>query len=500
MQKIFTSLVLAFSSLAAMATNYSDVMTVKINGEIASNATTTISVDKQGDGSYKLKLADFTLTGGGNSIPVGTINITASGVDKGKYTLLHAKQDIQIENGSTGEGWIGPSLGAVPVSLLAKQTADKLYAVISINFQSLDIQVQFGGGYQVPNSDFELFTASNGEPDRWHSFKSASGGYASMVGENNHISVSNLTRPGSTGTHSVEIKAIKKTYFFVVTVLANGTLTTGRINAGATSAKDKKNNSFLDMSKADKDANGDPFYTPLVGRPDKLDLWVKFKQGKPNSGHPYATAKAVITDGTYYQLPEDKTYTNKMAEAITNTIESKGNEWQHLSIPFNYVNASVEPKAVLVTISTNATPGEGSNNDLLYVDDLSFVYDFGVKKISVKGEELSGFNEATTEYTYSKVAGITADDIAVETVGHGTIVHKEVAGAKATIVVASDDLLQNRVYTLNLTTGIDEVATVPNNNTVVIYDLNGVRVSDMNRSGVYILKDGKGNTRKVVKN
>ena len=189
-----------------------------------------------------------------------------------------------------------------------------------------------------------------------------------------------------------------------------------------------------------------------------------------------------------------------MAEAITNTIESKGNEWQHLSIPFNYVNASVEPKAVLVTISTNATPGEGSNNDLLYVDDLSFVYDFGVKKISVKGEELSGFNEATTEYTYSKVAGITADDIAVETVGHGTIVHKEVTGAKATIVVASDDLLQNRVYTLNLTTGIDEVATVPNNNTVVIYDLNGIRVSDMSRSGVYILKDGKGNTRKVVKN
>ena len=188
-----------------------------------------------------------------------------------------------------------------------------------------------------------------------------------------------------------------------------------------------------------------------------------------------------------------------MAEAITNTIESKGNEWQHLSIPFNYVNASVEPKAVLVTISTNATPGEGSNNDLLYVDDLSFVYDFGVKKISVKGEELSGFNEATTEYTYSKVAGITADDIAVETVGHGTIVHKEVAGAKATIVVASDDLLQNRVYTLNLTTGIDEVPTTFDDS-VVIYDLNGIRVSDMSRRGVYILKDGKGNTRKVVKN
>ena len=68
MQKIFTSLVLALSSLATMATNYSDVMMVKINGQVVSNTTTTISVDKQGDGSYKLKLADFTLTGGGNNI------------------------------------------------------------------------------------------------------------------------------------------------------------------------------------------------------------------------------------------------------------------------------------------------------------------------------------------------------------------------------------------------------------------------------------------------
>ena len=494
MQKIFTSLVLALSSLVTMATNYSDVMMVKINGQVVSNTTTTISVDKQGDGSYKLKLADFTLTGGGNSIPVGTINITASGVDKGKYTLLHAKQDIQIENGSTGEGWIGPSLGAVPVSLLAKQTADKLYAVISINFQSLDIQVQFGGGYQIPNSDFELFTASNGEPDRWHSFSSVITGWLTYLAKGQQTEKSTDVRPGSTGTTSLRVYARS-----IIGVVANGTVTTGRLNAGAMSPSSTSNNSFLDMSKKDKDVNGYPYYTPLVGRPDKLDLWVKFKQGKPNSGHPYATAKAVITDGTYYQLPEDKTYTNKMAEAITNTIESKGNEWQHLSIPFNYVNASVEPKAVLVTISTNATPGEGSNNDLLYVDDLSFVYDFGVKKISVKGEELSGFNEATTEYTYSKVAGITADDIAVETVGHGTIVHKEVAGAKATIVVASDDLLQNRVYTLNLTTGITEVPTTFDDS-VMIYDLNGIRVNDMNRRGVYILKDGKGNTRKVVKN
>ena len=275
-------------------------------------------------------------------------------------------------------------------------------------------------------------------------------------------------------------------------------MTTGRLNAGSATASNAKNNSFLDLSNTDKDGNGDPFYTKLSGRPDSLSLWVKFKQGKPSAGHPYATAKAVITDGTYYQLPENKTYNNKMAEAINNEIADTKGEWKRLSIPFSYVNNSITPKAILVTLSTNTDAGEGSGSDELYVDDLELVYNFGVEGISIKGQALANFAENTTDYTHA-AGNITADDITVKTKGQGMLVAKTVENGKATVLVASNDLSKYRLYTINVTTGIDNLPSVEDNKQVEIYTLDGVRVNKANRTGVYIIKDAQGKTRKVVK-
>ena len=44
-------------------------------------------------------------------------------------------------------------------------------------------------------------------------------------------------------------------------IIANGTVTTGRINAGSPVAADAKNNSYSDITMTDVDANGDPFYS-----------------------------------------------------------------------------------------------------------------------------------------------------------------------------------------------------------------------------------------------
>lgn len=89
--------------------------------------------------------------------------------------------------------------------------------------------------------------------------------------------------------------------------IANGTITTGRINTGSMTAADPSNHSWLDLSRTDVDANGDPFHAILNGQPDSIAAWVKFKQNKPVADFPYATISAVITDGTYYQDPEDNT-------------------------------------------------------------------------------------------------------------------------------------------------------------------------------------------------
>ena len=484
MKRFFTALFVVLGAYTTFAKTYTGKLVVTVNGEVLSNKTASIDVDQQGDGTYKLSLTNFTISVGGQELNVGTINIPATPYTLGNTHLLQANRGVQIEK-----------LGTVPINLLAQENADNLHANIDINFNGMPIKVLFGEGYQVPNSNFENFGASK-EPNRWHSFQSVTGTFASSAKTDAAIS-SDQTRPGSAGKSCVLIKSREISFIFF-SVIANGTLTTGRLNAGSSTASNAKNNSFLDLSNTDKDGNGDPFYTELSGRPDSLSLWVKFKQGKPSAGHPYATAKAVITDGTYYQLPENKTYNNKMAEAINNEIADTKGEWKRLSIPFSYVNNSITPKAILVTLSTNTDAGEGSGSDELYVDDLELVYNFGVEGISIKGQALANFAENTTDYTHA-AGNITADDITVKTKGQGMLVVKTVENGKATVLVASNDLSKYRLYTINVTTGIDNLPSVEDNKQVEIYTLDGVRVNKANRKGVYIIKDAQGKTRKVVK-
>ena len=485
MKRFFTALFVVLGTVTTFAKTYTGKLMVTVNGEVLSNKTASIDVDQQGDGTYKLSLTNFTISVGGQELNVGTINIPATAYTLGNARLLQSNRGVQIEK-----------LGTVPINLLAQENADNLHANIDINFNGMPIKVLFGEGYQVPNSNFENFGASK-EPNRWHSFQSVTGTFASSAKTDAAIS-SDQTRPGSTGKSCVLIKS-REIDFWFFSVIANGTLTTGRLNAGSSTASNAKNNSFLDLSNTDKDGNGDPFYTELSGRPDSLSLWVKFKQGKPSAGHPYATAKAVITDGTYYQLPEEKGKTyKKMAEAINNEIADTKGEWKRLSIPFSYVNNSINPKAILVTLSTNTDAGEGSGSDELYVDDLELVYNFGVEGISIKGQALANFAENTTEYTHI-VGNATADDITVKTKGQGMLVAKTVENGKATVLVASNDLSKYRLYTINVTTGIDNLPSVEDNKQVEIYTLDGVRVNKANRKGVYIIKDAQGKTRKVVK-
>ena len=493
MKRFFTVLFVVLGAYTTFAKTYTGKLVVYINGNIADNSTATINVDQQGDGTYKLSLANFSINLEGQKQGVGTINIPATPFTQGSTKLLQANTKVKIEEGSTTGPWIGPVLGEVPINLLAQESGNKLNANIGIDFQGMTIKVVFGEGYQVPNGDFETFGGKNNEPNRWHSFESVVTSWLTGAAKGQQTRESMDVRPGSSGKKSVLVFSRD-----VIIATANGTLTTGRLNAGSISASSTSNNSFLNLSNKDKDVNGDPFYTELSGRPDSLTLWVKFKQGKPSADHPYATAKAVITDGTYYQLPEDKTYKNKMAEAINNEIADTKGEWKRLSIPFKYVNNSIDPKAILVTLSTNADAGEGSGSDELYVDDLELVYNFGVEGISIKGQALANFAENTTEYTHA-TGNITANDIMVKTKGQGMLVAKTVENGKATVLVASNDLSKYRLYTINVTTGIDNLPSVEANKQVEIYTLDGVRVNNTNRKGVYIIKDAQGKTRKVVK-
>lgn len=230
---------------------------------------------------------------------------------------------------------------------------------------------------------------SSQEPDGWHSFMSGKPGNKTLgkACQNTHTYISDEKRPGSTGSQSVKLTSGIVTVGGIVweiSVPANGTLTTGRLIAGAVDANDPKNNSTSDPSSTEKDGAGNPFYAPLAARPDSIVAWVKFKQGtlsKENQKYKYATISAIIHNNTKYQDPEDKTYNNVVAKAKNAQIESNGFTWQRISIPFDYESYkanNAEPHNILITISTNAEPGiastDANNPDVMYIDDVELVY------------------------------------------------------------------------------------------------------------------------------
>lgn len=512
MKKVFTLLVSALMATASFATDFTDNLTVTVNGTAMPAIQSTISVTENADGTYKFALNNFKfmMMSLGNIVMDNIAATTNNGV-----TTLKTAQDVTL------------SLGTMPISLMAEMADGKLYALIDIYYPLLKqtIHVVFGSnsnmGYQLKNSGFEdwhtatltsfMGTASGDEPNNWHdmlscSYDNAVIGY--MAAYNPFVFKTDTIRPGSTGKHAALLRSLDFGF-----TIANGTVTTGRLNAGSTTAEDLSNHAYLDMSKTDKDSNGDPFYQTIGGTPDSVAVWMAFKQGTPNASYPYATLSAALTDGTYYQDPDTIAYNNVRALAkdttVATTFTTGAPVWKRVAVPFNMIDANVEGKALLLTMATNANPGKGST-DSLYVDDLSLIYNTPiVEDIAYKGTTISGFKAATTRYTINNAGVVSLDDITVKTSGAiGARVYKEIrqsgADAVVTVSVYSGDLSTSQVYTLTFTgatTGVRavEVGDVKaDGQPVEIYSVNGQRVGSMQPGQVYIVRQGN-KTVKVVK-
>ncbi len=299
-------------------------------------------------------------------------------------------------------------------------------------------------GYQIKNSGFENFK-SDGEPFAWHGFASATGTWANLA-------------PGklnkSTDSHSGTYSAMM-TSGSLFGKVGNGTMTTGRLNAGSTTPSSTENCSKMDISNTATDDNDDPFYTIMHGRPDAIKFWTKFT---PKNSSYRASMSAIITDGTAYQDPENTTYNNKLATAkdLTNIAMSAG--WVEHTVDFNYINTNLTGRALLVTFSTSSTPGGGAGGDVLYVDDISLVYNAAITDIKVKGEALEGFSQDVHEYNFELADGETFADADIDATyvsPHAYLVKKafqtEDGGYKLIMAVVSNDFNTVKMYTINYT-------------------------------------------------
>lgn len=224
--------------------------------------------------------------------------------------------------------------------------------------------------YQLTNSDFEeweevSYSSNSGyEPVNWSSFLDGTGtstcmkyaAYCQLYQETSEL------RPGTTGKSSAKLTSRAVKVLGVTLAVAQGNLTNGCVNMGSTSATDANGNyNYINESRSDQSMK-------FTGHPDAAHVWVKF------SGSKKGNVELLLTTKGYYQSPDGNTQTATLvAKAQNNTISSDANNWQELTIPFTY-SSTADPYYSLVNISTSATPGEGSESDYMYVDDLEMLY------------------------------------------------------------------------------------------------------------------------------
>ena len=202
------------------------------------------------------------------------------------------------------------------------------------------------------------------EPVHWHSGGTATGTWAGFL--SSQIEQSTHARPGSTGSKSVKLFPES-----VLGVTANGTITNGRMNAGSMSATGSGNYNYTQRAES-------AFNTPISQLPDSLTVWVCFRS---QSTTDKAQVKAVVHGNADYKLIANGTeepaemHVATAVQSFTRTSPANGAyNWCRLSIPFNNSGPCTDVRYILMTATTNETPGTGSTEDDLFVDDVLLIY------------------------------------------------------------------------------------------------------------------------------
>ena len=360
--------------------------------------------------------------------------------------------------------------------------------------------------YQLPNSDFEsdfveaykyekkslnkwTTKASYTEPLNWHGYATIDASDTNEAGRGgSKLTTSTDVRTGSKSTKCVCITATNP--IPLVPILANGVMTTGRIYTHSTTADDASNNynfsdPSFDISSAEKLGTREKKTYPqnrnyaqkFQGKPDLFTVWVNFI---PKNASDRASVNAVIHTNARYQDPEATSYKSvKVAAAKNDNIAKNG--WEKLEIPFDYsVGTNKTPAYILVTFTTNKTPGGGSNGDRLYVDDIAIVYYNDLKTLTYNGENI--LSRATGS---DNVKTINCEDICYETTG--TLIAEQ-RGQGANITTSKYDE-NTGIYTIVVEA--NDISVNPTNKTT--YNIQFKKPVKINTTSNIVTTAGKAN-------
>ena len=451
MKRNFLTICLALIAFVSIkAESFTGDIVVTFNGEDYQTVV-TVNITPNDNGLYDMELIVPDM------LTVNMYDVPAA--QNGDVTVYSAVRDVETP------------YGAMRTTLFARSVDGMAAANLAIEQYGVTMWFNtVGDHFQLPNSNFEAWAANTGEPDRWHGFESASGTYASTSAGLASLEQSEDVREGVEG-HSAVMTAGS-----LFGIVANGTMTNGRLNAGSMSATSTSNNASMDNSSTSTDANGDLFYMPLYAKPDKFNVWLKYTQGTINAENK-ANVSVKTFDGTYYQEPVNKTYTNLSGSIVGGQVPA--GDWTQYSFPFDYDSYAANnaaSEAIFVTFSTNGNPGQGSKNDALYVDDIELVYLADMTDLRYKGVTIDGWDPAVTDYDMQFASVPDLDDFTADVTGASAVVTKSIeqnedGTYRIAISAVPGDLLNATCYVITASVASVKRGDVNNDGTVNISDV-----------------------------
>ena len=233
---------------------------------------------------------------------------------------------------------------------------------------------------QIGNSNMEEWDnigAATEEPTNWNGFKSASGGLSGFASQ--QVFRSTAIRSGASGMYCARIFSKS-----IIGIVANGTLTLGRINMGSSTVTDISANYNISLT------NDPNFSEALTSIPDSIVFWAKYTA----ASNQQARIHAITHDAFDVHDPIDAASSPHVISTAAYNFSPNVN-WVRYSVPFeSYVFTGPgpvpTPQYILVTFATNAIPGGGAANDEVLIDDIQLIYNSSV-----------GITEANSHITFA---------------------------------------------------------------------------------------------------
>ena len=141
-------------------------------------------------------------------------------------------------------------------------------------------------------------------------------------------------------------------------------------------------------------AGNQDFSQALIDKPDSIVYWVKYT---PNGGNDNARMKATLHTDYNYRDPEDIASAAEVVATAVDNYPSTQGAWERHAIAFNYTGPATDNAYILVTFTTNEIGGEGSDDDIVLIDDVELIYNSGANAINENAND--GINVSMSNST-----------------------------------------------------------------------------------------------------